>query len=87
MATAAVEQYTGEGEPPYCKMTLQAIDSDTTLNANFIVTLNGAQPPNNTITVTTHIKLLSRTECKFQFPPFGSIFKIEHLTDTLDAII
>ena len=28
MTTAAVEQYTGEGEPPYCEMTLRATDSD-----------------------------------------------------------
>ena len=59
MTTAAVEQYTGEGEPPYCEMTLQAIDSDTTLNANFTVTLIGARPPNNTITVTSAIELPS----------------------------
>ena len=26
MTTAAVEQYTGEGEPPYCEMTLRATD-------------------------------------------------------------
>ena len=26
MITAAVDQYTGEGEPPYCEMTLRAID-------------------------------------------------------------
>ena len=28
MTTAAVEQYTGVGEPPYCEMTLRATDSD-----------------------------------------------------------
>ena len=27
MTTAAVEQYTGECEPPYCEMTLRATDS------------------------------------------------------------
>ena len=59
MTTAAVEQYTGEGEPPYCEMTLQAIDGDTTHNANFTVTLIGAQPPNNTIIVTSEIELPS----------------------------
>ena len=26
MTTAAVEQYTGEGEPPYCEMTVKAAD-------------------------------------------------------------
>ena len=28
VTTAAVEQYTGEGEPPYCEMTLRATVSD-----------------------------------------------------------
>ena len=51
MATAAVEQYTGEGEPPYCEMTLRATDDNTTLNADFTVTLIGAQPPNNIVKI------------------------------------
>ena len=46
MTTAAVEQYTGEGEPPYCEMTLRAGDG-TTHNANFNVTLNGTRLPKN----------------------------------------
>ena len=54
MNTSVVEQYTGEGEPPYCEMTLRA-DEDTTHNANFIVTLNGAQLPNN-------IKIMGKLE-------------------------
>ena len=46
MTTAAVEQYTGEGEPPYCEMTLRATDSKTTpphltVEAN----LKGVQKP------------------------------------------
>ena len=46
MTTAAVEQYTGEGEPPYCEMTLRATDSkttppDLTVEAN----LKGVQKP------------------------------------------
>ena len=44
MSIAAVEGYTGEGEPPCIVMTLSADD-------NFIVTLDGVQPP-NTITIT-----------------------------------
>ena len=28
MTTAAVDQYAGEDEPPYCEMTLRATDSD-----------------------------------------------------------
>ena len=47
VTTAAVEQYTGEGEPPYCEMTLRAADDNTTRNGNFTVVLNGAQPPKN----------------------------------------
>ena len=49
MTTAAVEQYTGEGEPPYCEMTLRATDSDK--NDLIIlqpVTLIGVRQPNNT---------------------------------------
>ena len=56
MTTAAVEQYTGEGEPPYCEMTLRAIDDNTTRNGNFTVTLNGVRPPNN-ITIMRRIEL------------------------------
>ena len=47
MTTAAVEQYTGEGGPPYCEMTLRAINDNITHNANFTVTLNGVWPPKN----------------------------------------
>ena len=59
MTTTAVEQYTGEGEPPYCEMTLGAVSDDITHDANFTVTLIGARPPNNTITVTSAIELPS----------------------------
>ena len=45
MTTAAVEQYTGEGEPPYCEMTLRVADDNTIHNGNFTVTLNGVWPP------------------------------------------
>ena len=60
MTTAAVEQYTGEGEPPYCEVMLQAVSDDINLNATF--TLNGAQPPKNTITVTTRAIELPSTD-------------------------
>ena len=57
MTTAAVEQYTGEGEPPYCEMTLRAADDNTsTYNGNFMVTLIGA--PNNTIKIKRTLELL-----------------------------
>ena len=62
MTTAAVELYTGEGEPPYCEMMLQAVSDDIILNATFTVTLNGAQSPKNTITVTTRAIELPSTD-------------------------
>ena len=46
MTTAAVEQYTGEGEPPYCEMTLRATDSDKN-DLIIPVTLIGVRQPNN----------------------------------------
>ena len=47
MTTAAVEQYTGKGKPPYCEMTLRVSDAcDFTLP----VTLTGVKQP-TTITL------------------------------------
>ena len=51
MSRAAVEGYTGEGEPPCIVMTLIAINKTVSTDANFTVTLDGVQPP-NTITIT-----------------------------------
>ena len=56
MTADEVKEYTGEGEPPHCKVTLGAVVYSTTLNADFTVTLYGAQPPNNRITVTSAIE-------------------------------
>ena len=47
---AAVEQYTGEGEPPRCEMTLRAADGSTPPNLTLPVTLTGVKPP-TTITM------------------------------------
>ena len=48
VTTAAVEQYTGEGEPPYCEMTLRATDSDkSALTILQPVTLIGVRQLNN----------------------------------------
>ena len=44
MTTAAVEHYTGEGEAPYCEMTLRADEDYTTNDGNFTVTLNRTKP-------------------------------------------
>ena len=45
MTTAAVEQYTGEGEPPYCEMTLRAADGSTPFDLTLPVTLTGVKQP------------------------------------------
>ena len=73
MTTAAVAQYTGEGEPPYCEMTLRAID--TTHNANFDITLNGARPPN--------IKIMRR----FELDDDVSTNPVLNIVDALNKII
>ena len=46
VTTAAVEQYTGEGDPPYCEMTFRATDSDKS-DLIIPVTLIGVRQPNN----------------------------------------
>ena len=53
MTTAAVEQYTGEGEPPYCEMTLRATDNADSHNIiRQPVTLIGVrEQPRNTFYV------------------------------------
>ena len=51
MTTAAVEQYTGEGEPPYYEMTLEAASDETTPpDLTLSVTLTGGKQP-TTITL------------------------------------
>ena len=52
MTTAAVEQYTGEGDPPYCEMTLRAAmpDGSTSPDLTLPVTLTGVKQP-TTITL------------------------------------
>ena len=48
VTTAAVEQYTGVGKPPYCEMTLRATNSDkSALTILQPVTLIGVRQPNN----------------------------------------
>ena len=66
MSRAAVEGYTGEGEPPCIVMTLIATNKTVSIDANFTVTLNGVQPP-NTITITR--------------PPDAANFQSEASTD------
>ena len=49
MTTAAVEQYTNEGDPPYCEMTLRAADGSTPPDLTLPVTLTGVR---QTTTIT-----------------------------------
>ena len=54
MITAAVEQYTGEGEPPYCEMTLRAADNYDRMQPFMMiqpVTLNEVRGSNKTFTI------------------------------------
>ena len=41
-----MEQYTGEGEPPYCEMTLRADEDNTKHNGKFTVNFDGTKPLN-----------------------------------------
>ena len=50
MTTVAVEQYTGEGVPPYCEMTLRAADGSTPPDLTLPVILTGVKQP-TTITL------------------------------------
>ena len=44
MSRAAVEQYTGEGEPPYCEMTVRAEGMEELLgDLHFAATLKGVK--------------------------------------------
>ena len=49
MTTAAVEQYTGEGRPPYCEMTLRAADNSTPPDLTLPVILTGVKQPTTII--------------------------------------
>ena len=72
VSRAAVEGYTGEGEPSCIVMTLTATNNKTApIDANFTVTLDGVQPP-NTITITR--------------PPDAANFQMEPSTDDDDRI-
>ena len=53
VTTAAVEQYTGEGEPPYCEMILRATDSDKSALTilQLPVTFTGVREQNSTFSM------------------------------------
>ena len=50
MSTTAIEQYTGEGGPPFCEMTLRATGSDKS-DLIIPVTLIGVRQSNNTFNI------------------------------------
>ena len=71
VTTAAVEQYTGEGEPPYCEMTLRATDiakSDDLLQLP--VTLIGVREANKIFNIRR--ALVDRDGIRCAFVPFLS---------------
>ena len=52
VSRAAVERYTGEGEPPCIVMTLRAVsDEATPPKLTLPVTLTGVREPNNIIVI------------------------------------
>lgn len=52
--------YTGEGMPPFCKMTLRAVPGQTTLpDLQFTVILDGFYAPNNTLQLTREAEFVS----------------------------
>ena len=56
VSRAAVEGYTGEGEPPCVVMTLRA-DETISCNVYFNVTLIGAQPLKTSVTISVDADL------------------------------
>ena len=69
MTTAAVEQYTGEGEPPYCEMTLRATDNADSHLIKQLVTLIGTrEQPRNTFYVERVLEKSDGT-LLYDFPP------------------
>ena len=87
VSRAAVEGYTGEGEPPCIVMTLRATNKTVSIDANFTVTLNGVQPP-NTITITrspdaANFQMEASTDddsrCSKSYADIGKLYGIRKL--------
>ena len=72
---AAVEGYTGEGEPPCIVMTLIATNKNVSIDANFTVTLNGVQPP-NTITITRSPDAASTENFSNSYDVVGKLYMV-----------
>ena len=69
VTTAAVEQYTGEGEPPYCEMTLRAADNADSHLIKQLVTLIGIrEQPGNKFYVERVLEKSDGT-LLYDFPP------------------
>lgn len=56
--------YTGVGTPPFFKMTLRAVSSETTPpDLQFTVTLDGFQTPNNKLQLTRDTEIVPMVSC------------------------
>ena len=70
VTTAAVEQYTGEGEPPYCEMTLRAADNAGSYLIKQLVTLIGIrEQPRNTFDAERVLEKSDGTDLLYDFQP------------------
>ena len=68
MTTAAVEQYTGEGEPPYCEMTLRATDNADSLIKQCVTLVGVREQPRNNFYVERVLEKSDGTPL-YDFPP------------------
>ena len=68
MTTAAVEQYTGEGEPPYCEMTLRAADNADSLIKQLVTLIGIREQPRNTFYAERVLEKSDGTPL-YDFPP------------------
>ena len=60
MSRSDIIDYTGEGMPPFCEMTLRADPSQTTLpDLQFTVILDGFYAPNNALQLTREAEFVS----------------------------
>ena len=56
-----VIKYTGEGDPPFCEMTLRAVNTPLS-DLEFDVILNGVKRPNHKIKLARKAEFLQSTQ-------------------------
>lgn len=56
-----VMKYTGEGDPPFCGMTLKAVNTPLS-DLEFNITLNGVKRPNNVFKLARKAEFLQATQ-------------------------